>query len=57
MTKDTHTPAVPLRIPRDDWQRFEGTAGPRNRTAVVIEFIRWYNRDPGAKLPKRPDHD
>jgi hypothetical protein len=54
MTKDTHTRAVPLRIPPDDWKDFEQTAGKRNRTAVVLAFIRWFNRVPGAKLPTRP---
>lgn len=54
MVKDTHTRAIPIRIPRDDWRKFEQTAGARNRSAVVVEFIRWYNREPGAEFPERP---
>lgn len=51
---ETHTTPKQIRIPDDDWTRFEETAGSRRRASVIIEFIRWYNREPGAKLPKRP---
>lgn len=54
MVKDTHTRAVPIRIPREDWQKFETTAGARNRSAVIVDFIRWYNREPGVEAPERP---
>lgn len=54
MAKDTHTRAIPIRIPREKWQKFEKTAGARNRSAVLNEFIDWYNRESGAKLPARP---
>lgn len=54
MVKDTHTRARPLRIPDDDWHKFEQTAGAGQRTAVVLQFIRWYNREPGVEFPERP---
>lgn len=50
-----HTRARPIRVPDEDWTKFERTAGFRQRAAVLLEFIRWYNREPGARLPKRPD--
>lgn len=56
MPPETHTTPKQIRIPDDDWTKFEDTAGKRQRAAVIVEFIRWYNREPGAKLPKRPHH-
>lgn len=57
--KETHTPTVPIRVDPDLWAEFGAAAGERNRSAVLREFIRWYVRQPGAKLPKRPEggHD
>jgi hypothetical protein len=49
-----------MRIPDDEWGPFENAAktqhpdGRSPRAAVVREFIRWYMRRPGAKLPERP---
>lgn len=49
-----------MRIPDDEWEPFEDAAkaqhptGRSPRAAVVREFIRWYMRRPGAKLPDRP---
>ncbi|ANN16238.1 hypothetical protein SD37_11680 [Amycolatopsis orientalis] len=54
MTKDTHTRAIPIRIPPERWKRFEETAGARNRSAVINNFIAWHNREPGAEFPERP---
>jgi hypothetical protein len=51
---ESHTVPKQVRIPDKDWARFEETAGTRKRASVIVEFIRWYNREPGAKLPKRP---
>lgn len=56
MPPETHTTPKQIRIPDDDWAKFEDNAGKRQRASVIVEFIRWYNREPGAKLPKRP-HD
>jgi hypothetical protein len=57
MPPETHTTPKQIRIPDHDWTKLEHTAGPRNRAAVIIELIRWYNREPGAKLPARPHPD
>lgn len=57
MPPETHTPAHAIRIPPEDWAKFEQTAGERRRAPVLLDFIRWYNREPGAKLPKRPGPD
>ena len=49
-----------MRIPDDEWVPFETATkeqhpeGRSPRAAVVREFIRWYMRRPGAKLPERP---
>jgi hypothetical protein len=51
---ETHTTPKQIRIPDPDWEKFETTAGKRNRASVVVGFIRWFNREPGAKLPTRP---
>lgn len=49
-----------FRAPDSEWQPFEDATkaqhptgrGPRAR--VLREFMRWYMRRPGAKLPERP---
>jgi hypothetical protein len=45
-----------MRIPNDEWLPFnEATkAAEKTRAEAVREFIRWYLRRPGAKLPERP---
>lgn len=47
-----------IRIPADEWQEFDDAAKgqhpPTDRATLVREFIRWYLRKPGAKLPRRP---
>jgi hypothetical protein len=37
------------------WERFgvAARAAGTDRTALVREFIRWYLREPDAKLPER----
>lgn len=58
--KTTHTQPRQMRIPSEEWFPFEDAArvehptGPSPRTAVVRQFMRWYMRRPGAKLPERP---
>lgn len=64
MTPDTeydYEPPKQMRIPaKDEWKPFLDAAkvmhptGRSPRTAVVRQFIRWYLRRPGAKLPERP---
>ena len=52
-----NTPTRPIRVPLDLWEEF-GVVSKQlgsNRTALILEFMRWMARRPGAKLPKRPD--
>lgn len=49
-----------MRIPEDLWEQFEAArkrAGAKDRSEVVRDFIRWYVREAGAKMPKRPAGD
>lgn len=51
------TPRWAIRVPENLWLRFgeaTATAGT-DRSAVMREFIRWYTREQGAKMPRRPD--
>lgn len=51
------TPTRPIRVEAGLWERF-GRAAARagvDRSSLIREFIAWYVRDPGAKMPKRPD--
>lgn len=47
------TPVQYVRIPQDDWDDFRAVAG-RRAPALLRDFIRWYLRRPGAKMPERP---
>lgn len=49
------TPARQIRI-GDEWYDFDraAKAAGTERAALVREFIAWYLRQPGAKLPARP---
>ena len=51
------TPARHMRIPDEEWNDLGTVAADQgtDRAALVREFIAWYLRRPGAKLPKRPD--
>lgn len=53
--KPTHTPPRQIRI-GDEWLDFDTAAKSQGteRAALVREFIAWYLRRPGAKLPSRP---
>jgi hypothetical protein len=44
---------ITVRMGADLWRAFGEVAEP-DRSAVVREFIRWYVREPGAKMPHRP---
>jgi hypothetical protein len=52
-----NTPTRPIRVPLDLWAEFGEVAKQlgSNRTALILEFMRWMARRQGAKLPKRPD--
>lgn len=54
---DNRTPTRPIRVPLDLWADFGDVATHlgTNRTALILEFMRWMARKPGAKMPKRPD--
>jgi hypothetical protein len=63
MTTDTETEydaQRKFRAPDDEWEPFEDATraqhptGRSPRGRVIREFIRWYMRRPGAKLPERP---
>lgn len=43
-----------MRIEEDLWEPFGKLVGERNRSTVIRQFIAWYIRKPGAKLPERP---
>ncbi len=51
-----NTPTRPIRVDLDLWGRFGEAAGEQglDRSSVLRDFIRWYVREPGAKLPARP---
>jgi hypothetical protein len=46
-------PIAEIRVAKDDWADFRAV-NLRRAPAVIREFIRWYLRRPGAKLPQRP---
>ena len=51
--KTGQTPVRTLRVGDPDWTDFHKVTG-KNLAAVIWQFIRWYLRRPGAKLPERP---
>ncbi|MFD8234013.1 hypothetical protein ACFV20_19295 [Streptomyces sp. NPDC059696] len=56
MPNQPKTPISRFRIDADEWQAF-GEAVPQDtdRSAVLRDFVAWYLRRPGARMPKRPD--
>jgi hypothetical protein len=50
------TPIRQIRIPDDEWDDLRKVAG-RGHVRVLRDFIRWYLRRSGAKLPARPSGD
>lgn len=51
------TPVRTLRAEKEEWGPFGSNAkrAGSDRTTVLRQFMRWYNREPGAELPQRPD--
>jgi hypothetical protein len=45
-----------FRLPRLRWAIFGDRArsAGTDRSKVLNEMVAWYNREPGARLPKRP---
>lgn len=46
-----------IRVDEALWERFGALVPGGNRSDVVREFIRWYVREGGARMPKRPADD
>ena len=45
-----------IRVDEALWEQFgkETASAESDRSAVLRDFVRWYVREPGAKMPKRP---
>jgi antitoxin component of RelBE/YafQ-DinJ toxin-antitoxin module len=45
-----------IRIEEDLWARFAAACEQTgtDRSTAIREFVAWYVREPGTKLPKRP---
>jgi len=50
------TPLQCIRLPEEAWKTFGEIArsAGTTRAAVLREFIAWYSREQGARLPRRP---
>lgn len=50
------TPTRPIRIDLELWDRFGEAVAQQeaDRSAVLRDFMRWYVREEGAKMPRRP---
>jgi len=51
---DKYAPIRAVRIEDELWDNLGSLVGPRKRSKLIREFIRWYLRMPGAKSPRRP---
>ena len=51
------TPNRSVRIPDERWNAVDERAREMgtDRPAVINALLAWFLREPGAKLPKRPD--
>ncbi len=47
------TPKQTIRVDPDLWMRFGETVG--DRAAALRAFMEWIVREPGAKMPRRPE--
>lgn len=55
MPNQPKTPISRFRIDADQWKAFgEAVPDDSDRSAVLREFVAWYLRRSGAKLPQRP---
>lgn len=61
MPNQPKTPQRKLRVDEELWDRFEQAVGHTDpeldRSKVLRQFIAWYVREPGAKMPARPPAD
>lgn len=53
-TGEGDTPVRKVRISNADWDELGRIVGANGRGTLLKEFIAWYLRRPGAKLPRRP---
>jgi hypothetical protein len=46
-----------IRVDEALWEQFGERAASvdNDRSALLRDFMRWFVREPGAKMPKRPD--
>ena len=51
--KDSHTTNRVVRVADADWAEL-GEVSSAGRAEAIRQFIAWYLRRPGAKLPERP---
>ena len=58
MANQPKTPLQNFRVDPDLWDRFDQAvhrADPESdRSKTLRQFVAWYVREPGAKLPARP---
>ncbi|MFJ4829866.1 hypothetical protein ACIP79_08120 [Streptomyces sp. NPDC088747] len=55
MPNQPKTPVSRFRIAAEEWRAFgEALPDDTDRSAILREFVAWYLRRPGAKLPTRP---
>ncbi len=56
--EDRHVlPRTVISVDGDDWKVFARRAGRGKRPEILRQFVAWYIRKPGAKLPERPPRD
>lgn len=50
------TPIQHIRAPKDEWDVYKEAARlvDSDASKTAREFVRWFTRQPGAKLPARP---
>jgi hypothetical protein len=53
MPNQPKTPLRRVRVDEELWEEFGDLALP-DRSAVIRQFMRWYVRERGARLPDRP---
>lgn len=56
MPNQPKTPNRAVRVGDEEWASFgeAASAAGTDRTKAINAFIRWYLRQPGAKIPDRP---
>lgn len=54
--KASNTPHRSIRLEKELWEPLDAAARANglDRSGLIRQFVRWYLRVPGAKLPPRP---